>query len=62
MAPPDKREIKRTLSLFIDNLKAYQQNHQMLKLINEILVQASMDTGAIYGVKNALNLYLKMVG
>ena len=62
MAPSDKREIKRTLSLFIDNLKAYQQNHQMLKLINEILVQASMDTGAIYGVKNALNLYLKMVG
>ena len=62
MGPPGKREIKRTHSLFIDDLKTYQQNHQKLKMANEILVQASMDTGAIYDAKNVLKLYLKMVG
>ena len=62
MGPPGKREIKRTHSLFIDDLKTYQQNHQKLKMTNEILVQASMDTGAIYDAKNVLKLYLKMVG
>ena len=33
----------------------------MLKMTNEILVQARMDTGAIHGVKNVLKLYLNMV-
>ena len=35
MGPPGKREIKRTLSLFIDDVKTYQQNHQKLKMVNE---------------------------
>ena len=51
MGPPGKREIKRTHSPFINDLKTCKQNHQKLKMANEILVQASMDTGAIYGVK-----------
>ena len=62
MGPAGKRKIKRTHSLFIDDLKTYQQNHQKLNMANEILVQPTMDTGAIYGVKNVLKLYLKMVG
>ena len=28
MGPPGKREIKRTLSLFMDDVKTYQQNQQ----------------------------------
>ena len=44
---PGKREVKRTHSLFIDNLKVYQENHKILKDVNETIVQASHDTGAI---------------
>ena len=62
MGPPDKKKIKRTHNLFIDDLKTYQQNHQKLKMANEILVQVSMNTGVIYSVKKVLKLYLKMVG
>ena len=47
---PGKREVKRTHSLFIDNLKVYQENHKILKDVNETIVQASHDTGACYGV------------
>ena len=44
-------------------LKTYQQNHQKLKMANEILVQESMDTGEIFGVKyNVMKLYLRIVG
>ena len=61
MEPSDKREIKRTQSLFINDLKTYQQNQQNLNMKNGILRQASMDAGAIW-CKNVLKLYLKMVG
>ena len=59
MGPPVKREIKRTHSLFIDDLKTYQQNPQKLKMANEILVQISMDTGAIYGVQKYAEIVFK---
>ena len=59
MGPQGKREIKRTHSLFIDDLKTYQQTYQKLKLANEILVQASMDTGAIYRVKKYAEIIFK---
>ena len=39
MCQPDKREIKCTSSLFVVDLKTYQQNHQKLNMTNEILVQ-----------------------
>ena len=61
MGPPSKKEIKRTLSLFIDDLKTYQRNHQKLNMANEILALAIMDTGATYGAKHVLKLYLNMV-
>ena len=59
MRPPGNRMIKRTHSLFIDDLKTYQQNHQKLEMANEILVQASMDTGAIYAVKKCAEIVFK---
>ena len=62
MHPPGKREIKGTHSLFIDNLKTHQQNHQKLKMVNEILIQASMDTGVIYGVKKCAEIVFKKKG
>ena len=50
MGRPGKREVKRTHSLFIDDLKVYQESHKILKDVNETIVQASHDTGACYGV------------
>ena len=44
------RNISRTHSLFINDLKQYQGNHEIIKKVNEIIVQASLDTGACYGV------------
>ena len=42
--------VKRTHSLFVDELKSYQESHNALKNVNEIIVQASHDTGVCYGV------------
>ena len=47
---PGKRMISRTHSLFVDDLKVYQESHKALKDVNEIIVQASHDSGACYGV------------
>ena len=51
MGLPGDRQLTRTHSLFIDDLKTYQENHVKLELANNILVQASLDTGAMYEVK-----------
>ena len=48
----DKERVKRTYSLVIDDIKINQESHQKLEVANEIIVKASMDTGACYGVKN----------
>ena len=45
MGPPGCRDISRTHSLFVDDLKQCQENHETLKDVNEIIVQASHDTG-----------------
>ena len=50
MDQPGKRDAKRTHSLFVDDLKVYQESHKALKDVNEMMVQASNDTGACYGV------------
>ena len=50
MGPPGHRDNTRTHSLFVDVLKQYQEDHNALKAVNEIIVQASHDTGACYGV------------
>ena len=46
-----EKDVKRTHSLFIDDLKIYQESHKKLEVANEIIVKASMDTVACYGVK-----------
>ena len=50
MGEPGNRNIKRTHSLFVDDLKVYQESHEILKDVNEMILQASHDTGAMYGV------------
>ena len=50
MGPPGNRDVSRTHSLFVDDLKVYQESHEILRDVNEIIVQASHDTGACYGV------------
>ena len=56
MGPPGQREINRTHSLFIDDLKVYQESHSMLKTVNEMIVQASHDMGACYGVSKCAEI------
>ena len=56
MGQPGKREFKRTHSLFIDDLKVYQESHKILKDVNETNVQASHDTGACYGVEKCAEI------
>jgi len=50
MGPLGCRDVSRTHSVFVDDLKVYQECHHKLKDVNEIIVQASHDTGACYGV------------
>ena len=56
MGPPGKRELSRTHSLFVDDLKVYQESHLMLRNVNEMIVQASHDTGACYGVSKCAEI------
>ena len=51
MGPPGARIVNKTHSLFLDDLKIYQETEEQLEVVNKILVQASGDTGARYGVK-----------
>ena len=38
--------------MFIDDFKAFQENHKKKqKIASELIVKASMDTRAVYGVK-----------
>ena len=50
MGEPGNRIVKRTHSLFVGDLKVYQESHNVLKNVNEIIVQASHRTGACYGL------------
>ena len=42
--------------MFVDDLKVYQESHKALKIVNEIIVQASHDTGACYGVSKCAEI------
>ena len=42
--------------MFVDDLKQYQENHETLEDVNEIIVQASHDTGACYGVSKCAEI------
>ena len=54
-----KRCTKRTQSLFIDDLKVYQENHQKLEIPNATIMKASMDSGACYGVKKSAEIVFR---
>ena len=56
MGKGGERRVKRTHSLFIDDLKIYQETHQKLQIVNEMIVKASMDTGACYGVRKCAEI------
>ena len=56
MGEPGMRNVNRTHSFFVDDLKVYQESHDLLKEINEIIVQASFDTGACYGVSKCAEI------
>ena len=56
MGPPECRDINQTHSLFVDDLKQYQESHETLKDVNEIIVQTSHDTGACYGVTKCVEI------
>ena len=56
MGEPSNRIVKRTHSLFVDDLKVYQESHNALKNANKIIVQASHDTGACYGVSKCAEI------
>ena len=59
LGQPGRRCIKMTHSLFIDELKVYQKNHQKLEVTNETIVKASRDTGACYGVKKCAEIVFR---
>ena len=59
MGPPGNRDVSRTHSLFVDDLKVYQGSHEILRDINEIIVQASHDTGACYGVSKCAEIVVE---
>ena len=61
MGQRDKERAKRTHSLFIDDLKIYQESHRKLEVVNEMIVKTSMDTGACYGVKKCGEIVLEKV-
>ena len=56
MCPPGNRDVSRTHSLFIDDLKVYQESHKIFRDVNEVIVQASHDTGACYGVSKSAEI------
>ena len=48
--------MKRTYSVFVDDLKVYQESHHALKYVNEIIVKASHNIGACYGVSKCTEI------
>ena len=56
MGPPGGRDVSRMHSLFVDDLKVYQESHEILKEVNEAIVQASHDTGACYGISKCAEI------
>ena len=56
MTRGEDSEVRRTHSLFIDDLKIYASGHEQLKVMNETIVLASEDTGAMYGVKKCAEI------
>ena len=60
MGAPGDRSINRTHSLFTYDLKLYQENEDILEIVNDTIVQASYDTGARYGVTKCAEAVYKV--
>ena len=43
-------------SLYVDDLKRHQESHKILIDVNEIIVQASHDTGTCYGLSKCAEI------
>ena len=56
MGPPGGRDVSQTHSLFVDDFKVYQESHEILKEVNEAIIQASHDTGACYGISKCAEI------
>ena len=56
MREPRNYIVKRTHGLFVDDLKVYQEGRNALKNANKIILQASHDTGACYGVSKCVEI------
>ena len=56
MGPPGGRDVSRTHRLFVDDLKVYQESHEILKEVAEAIVQASHDTGTCYGISKCAEI------
>ena len=50
MGPAGSRDVSRTHRLFVDDLKVYQEIHEILRNVNKVIVQASHNTEAYYRV------------
>ena len=56
MGVPGARDVKRGHSFFVDDLKTYQESHKALRDADEMIVQASHDTGTCYGVEKCAEI------
>ena len=56
MGLPRGRDVSRMHSLFVNDLKVYQESHEILKEVNEAIVQASHNTGACYGISKCAEI------
>ena len=60
MGERSNRIVKRTHSLFVDDLKVYQEYHNVIKNVSEIIVQASHDTRACLECQSVWKSYSNM--
>ena len=59
MGPPENRNVSQTHSLFVDDWKVYQENHEILGYVNEVIIQVSHDAGACYGLLKCAEMVFK---
>ena len=56
MGLPGSRDVSRTHSLFADDLKVHQESHEILRDLNQVIVQASHNKGACYEVSKCAEI------
>ena len=50
------RDVSLTNSLFVDDLKMYVESHEILRDVNDVILQASQKTGACYRVSKCAKI------